>query len=394
MPRPTALTIDALSKVLSPVAQSASELASRLGVSRATVHRKLLELAKESIVVKSGQGPRAGYRLPTVQEELERSRLERLQPGLLRMEMSERQASLLQASLELMSRLGIAQFEQLEETCRFACVRRSDGEFPFEELDRVRARADALKGILTGFSPNASHSILSRNVHPSILLAWQLSKALRHRIAWDRQPRGSLGVWHDEPVVEGPLSGFDVYSQQVAGERCYFVELTTQRLEQLKQACDIQAWTSSGKVGFLVDWAREGILRNSRGELAGESNLASAQELVRELDTGIAALSLADTPFIRDVARLAEQLERYLADPNAVLEDLRITTVDSSPFALTIEDAPEGMLLNFHKGKYRVIGPSQRDGALVIVGESHSIQTALAMARNYKDGERTRSVGF
>ena len=52
------------------------------------------------------------------------------------------------------------------------------------------------------------------------------------------------------------------------------------------------------------------------------------------------------------------------------------------------------MLLNFHKGQYRVLGPSKIDGALVILGQSHSIQTALAMARNHKDGAEPRSWSF
>lgn len=394
MARPESLTLDALARALTPAAQTPSELASKLRVSRATVHRRLLALSSEQLVVKTGKGPKVGYRLPTVSEALQRGRAQSSPPSLLRMELSLVQASCLRGALEFMARLGIGQFGQIEEACRMLCIGKS-GQFPSEELDRIQSLCGSLQQTLLGMPMNASHGIYSPHVHPRMLQAWQISKILRHRIAWDNQPEGGIGVWHDEPDEKPSELHFSVYSEVRNDERVYLLEFQKDWLALLMKALSAEVHALNADLSFLLDWARAGVLRKREGDVATEADLAQAQVLLAALQPLIAGVKANQSKSCARSKTLLDSLTLYQEDPEAyaqvkTTDAPNIVRASSSPFALTIEDLPQGMMLNFQNGQYRIIAPSLTGDALVIIGKSHSIQTAVEMAKNYAKKGSTR----
>ncbi len=209
MPAPTQLTLQALLAALGPEPQTASTLARRLQVSRATVHRKLTPLLDEGLAVKEGAGPQAGYRLKSVEEAQAQS--EPQEKVLL--EMDPATAATVQQALELYSRLLAGQLEEVLHLARYGYLRNSQGAVPSpDDIEDSDSLVRGLKERLFKLGSNASLGIFHPHLHPKAKAAWSVSRALRHRLAWDRTPEGSLGVSHDEPMPEEDLPHLEVRS--------------------------------------------------------------------------------------------------------------------------------------------------------------------------------------
>lgn len=408
MARPESLEPAQLLKALTATAVGPSILAQKLGVSRATVHRKLEKLLEQHLVVRVGEGPQAAYRLPTPQEQLARSRAQVANAAQTRLVMSTATASAVQQALEMFSRVGIGQIDEIVSQARFSGIRHADGTaLSHEELDKAEQLGIALKFHLLGWPSNASFGIYSPHVHPSVLTAWALQRAIRHRMAWDRQPQGSMGVHHDEPLDKDNLAGLFVHSDRLDANGVptrYIVEMPQDCGQVLGDALRFYLRVSTGDVGAVVDLARTQVLRSKDGEPVTEDAMAKGQALAGALsavlsgvDEGAYNAQLGKTQVA--ALTLVKALESYASSGvetkgGSDEAEVVVAPVADSPWAVDIGDLPAGYMLNFNKGRYRVIAPTGEPQQLTIVAESVSLQTALQMAANVAEGRASRSFSM
>lgn len=129
--------------------------------------------------------------------------------------MTERQADIVQAALEVFARLGIGQWRAAFE--HLPLRKNKDFSNWHETLDAIGIllAQHTLHGI-DGWQQ--SLSITSADVQPEAQIAWDLQQVIRHRLSWDRAvARGDVasmdaprnwstmcGVNYDEPMAWGP----------------------------------------------------------------------------------------------------------------------------------------------------------------------------------------------
>jgi hypothetical protein len=103
---------------------------------------------------------------------------------------TEHMQVLIQA-LDLYSRVGMGQFEEVAHVF---------------ESRRNETLLTALNGakVAVGLHPNSHRSISAEAVADSFKTAFDIKQVLRHRMAWDKQPDGGVGVAFDEPMRYGP----------------------------------------------------------------------------------------------------------------------------------------------------------------------------------------------
>jgi len=106
------------------------------------------------------------------------------------LEISERQAQLISNAVELYARMGLGQFEMLND---FFWK-------PKGALEQAREHLDSLRLIKNG-SLNSHPGIASDLVDDEYRILFDLHRVIRHRLAWDRDPQaaGWKGVAFDTP---------------------------------------------------------------------------------------------------------------------------------------------------------------------------------------------------
>lgn len=411
MVRPVKVTPTQLLKALTPTRVLSampsepvkpSALAKALGVSRATIHRKLEALLLEGLVVRTGEGPTAAYRVPTAAEALAHAEAQR-PDGLVRMVLDKRSAWAVRESLELYTRLGIGQLEELRQEVSFE---EPGGAFPHEKLDKLDGLVAGFKRCVTGMSPHASFGIYNPKVPAHVSKAWALMRALRHRIAWDQTPSGRLGVWHDEPLLnEDSLPGLSVLSDTPGEDgkpTRYIIELPREAVALIGRTVKVALRVHTNDFQVLLDMVADGTIKHTEKDKVDGPELASAAEFISAMayltadgkaqDFNV-ALSEGDARLLH----LVKACEAFIEAKTSVTDAfepagrIEISTVTDSPVAFTVDDLPEGMLLNFKGGKYRVIAPRGDDDLLTIIAESSSLQTAVQMARNVQSGSLARN---
>lgn len=107
------------------------------------------------------------------------------------LDMSDEQAVVLAAALDLFLRVGIGQLENVDEVWT--------SYYPASCADQVAHDLAvrylmAYKAGMTGYPPNASHSICSPVVHEVFKVATDIHDVVRNARAWHRQPEGGVGV--------------------------------------------------------------------------------------------------------------------------------------------------------------------------------------------------------
>ena len=118
--------------------------------------------------------------------------------------LDEKQAELLVCALDLFTRIGIGQFEEIVSLW----VRDHISNLSPEQIEKARKALGSTKRALTGFTLNASYGIHSPEVPDRFRVARDLLEVIRHRLAWDKHPEGGLQVWFDKPnaISESPLA--------------------------------------------------------------------------------------------------------------------------------------------------------------------------------------------
>lgn len=107
-----------------------------------------------------------------------------------RLTLSKSQAETLIRALDLYTRIGLGQLEEIAHMFAF--------EISPDEKDRLRAHLDQAKLVL-GHPANGSHGINSIEVDDDFRAAYDIQQVVRHRLAWDKKPEGGIQVNFDEP---------------------------------------------------------------------------------------------------------------------------------------------------------------------------------------------------
>lgn len=116
-------------------------------------------------------------------------------------------------ALDLYSRVGLGQLDEITSLARFGLLKNAKGESPSDDdLEEAEAHLKQVKRTLFGFEPGASHGIFSPKINSRFKDAWAVLKAIRHRLAWDRNPDGGIQVSYDEPMREETALGVAVSS--------------------------------------------------------------------------------------------------------------------------------------------------------------------------------------
>lgn len=109
--------------------------------------------------------------------------------------LNQRQAEIVAAALDLYARIGIGQFEEILTIYDAGMGFQTP---PNKAIAAKRSLEDA-KFEMTGFHPNASHGIPSPAVNDTFKVAFDICKVVKHRLAWDHNPNGGMGVNYDTP---------------------------------------------------------------------------------------------------------------------------------------------------------------------------------------------------
>lgn len=113
--------------------------------------------------------------------------------------LDEEQAKVLIDALDLYARLRIGQIEEVGHTFRFRGAADPDKEL--EQFEQVDAACKELKrAMFPDLHPNASYGIGSQKTPKDAQVAWEIHGVVRHRMAWDKTPKGGMQVWFDETM--------------------------------------------------------------------------------------------------------------------------------------------------------------------------------------------------
>lgn len=106
---------------------------------------------------------------------------------------TESQAQILVDALDLYSRIGAGQLEEIAHVLRINPGTQHEKVAAVEEL--AKEASNCWMGRAGGH-----HGISSEKVHDAFRVAWDLQQVIRHRLAWDRNPKGGIQVNFDEPL--------------------------------------------------------------------------------------------------------------------------------------------------------------------------------------------------
>jgi hypothetical protein len=120
------------------------------------------------------------------------------------------QAQTLVEALDLFSRIGIGQINEVESVVTRYGMDRKEHSY-----EAVKNALDFIKLELMGFQQGGSYGIFHQKVHNIFKEAWDLQQVIRHKLAWTANPGGGFGVNFHEPMKSGstPLATMDVASE-------------------------------------------------------------------------------------------------------------------------------------------------------------------------------------
>lgn len=117
---------------------------------------------------------------------------------MYQLNIDEDQAHVLIRALDVFSRIGLGQFEEVLDVYDRPC------RLDLEQREEIRAGLKAAK-LAAGHPSNGSYGIHNESVRGEFRDAFDLQQVIRHRIAWDNNPKGGIQVHFDEPRRIGDL---------------------------------------------------------------------------------------------------------------------------------------------------------------------------------------------
>lgn len=408
-----------------------SVIAKHFDVSRPTMHRQLSRLVEAGLIQRVGEGPTAHYKTFALIETTATAT-----PTTIRMELGEKTVNLLRQTLEWRARLGIGQLQVFAELLRHGDIQWA-GEHGESKpiwldnttIDEASGVCDLLKRECLGLSSNASLGIHHAMVKDRAKMAWEFCAALRHRMAWDRSPEGFKGVWHDEPTkLESDHALPSVFSIEFKDRRKkeigieadfvhrFQIEASSAFWDVAEEALRDHVRAISGDVGVLADLMEAGSIPRGDGTPMNAHQIAVARAQCAHLTAVIRSKPIQHS----EAPALAEELLACLSSEDAgdacsQVDSLqqgsgnterrfskgeRVRRIQSMHEALeaSIQALPEDLAIVRKGHLYMVLqdtagndknGP---DPALLrVVGESHSVQTAIQLANIRLSPDANRS---
>jgi hypothetical protein len=126
---------------------------------------------------------------------------------MFQMMFNERQARTLMRALDLYSRIGIGQFEELIHLFRWQFDPRLKDKL--DQIEMSEQRLNEIKTLLFDLHPNSSFGIFNKDVPDEFRVAWDLQKVIRHQI-WkesENPTRFTVDSYPpDQSVADQPLA--------------------------------------------------------------------------------------------------------------------------------------------------------------------------------------------
>lgn len=382
-------------------AQSATTLATRMGVPAPLLRRRMQRLVDQSLVVVSREGRSLAYRILGPEDQLQNVRAIGPKLRLMRIDVRLQGAWLLKGALENVARVGMGQIEQVTTAFRWENFGKQP-RFTLVQLDDAELIINGMKRWLLDPGFSAARNTLAPHLPEKMHLCWALHRAIRFRIAWDRRPEGGLGVDFDEPMPYELIPGVTVTSSaDEQGAPWIHIEMTVPTAKTVAMALRANARLLAGDFAVVVDLACEGLVRNARADIASDASRAVASAFTKQIAD---VLNIApEGPLPPECAQsigMADAFSRALSKPrakpshfvgvDAVDVEAFVHGVSKGPMPVAMSVLPTGYIAHRKGGKYRVIGPDDSPNHLRIVSESDSLQTALLMALNVAQGGRGR----
>lgn len=116
---------------------------------------------------------------------------------------TDKQAMCITLALELYTRLGLGQFQEITYLCRTQQIRGRNGDLTHEQCEALDVICDQIRAIL-GHPPNGSFGIGSPQLHPMTQRAFEIKKQIDKALAEHRNPNpspGYRGVNYDGRIV-------------------------------------------------------------------------------------------------------------------------------------------------------------------------------------------------
>jgi len=113
--------------------------------------------------------------------------------------LTERQAQVLTEALDLFSRIGMGQLEEIAYVLRSYTKPSESSSLLSSRLDELKRLAREASNVWMG-SPCGCRGISSEEIGDAFRVAWDLHQVIRYRLAWDRNPNGGLQVSFDTPM--------------------------------------------------------------------------------------------------------------------------------------------------------------------------------------------------
>ena len=120
--------------------------------------------------------------------------------------MSEEQAQVVVRALDLYTRIGIGQFEEI--------FRVYDPKGELRNHSGASGLMNSIKNIV-GHPANGSHGIHHPEVRDEFRAAYDVQQVIRNRIAFDKNPEGGMGVAFDTPRAISQLPLPTIKSDEV-----------------------------------------------------------------------------------------------------------------------------------------------------------------------------------
>ena len=125
------------------------------------------------------------------------------------LKLTEKQAEVVVAALDLYSRILIGQTEEVERVYRWL----PGDRLSLKKLQTAKHLLDDVKHVLWGFLPGSSYGIHHPDVHDDARKAFDLQQVIRNTIARTKNPKGGSQVIYDTPTqtsTEEPLATIEV----------------------------------------------------------------------------------------------------------------------------------------------------------------------------------------
>jgi hypothetical protein len=114
--------------------------------------------------------------------------------------LTENQARVIVKALDLYSRIGMGQLGEIAYVLMNYSKSSSDNEIQ-DRADRFHVLRERLDIISQSWMGRSGHyGISSEKISDVFRIAWDIQQVVRHRLAWDRNPKGDITVDFDDPL--------------------------------------------------------------------------------------------------------------------------------------------------------------------------------------------------